>query len=72
MALDRAESIPARIETSKWLCDRQVAARLAKAFRGELVTQDPADEPAQSMLDRLRSERAAEVPDRRTGRCAKA
>ena len=30
-------------------------ATLAKAFRGELVPQDPADEPAQALLDRLRS-----------------
>jgi type I restriction enzyme S subunit len=31
-------------------------ALLAKAFRGELVAQDPADEPAEVMLERLRKE----------------
>ena len=30
---------------------------LAKAFRGELVPQDPTDEPAHILLDRIRAER---------------
>jgi type I restriction enzyme S subunit len=32
---------------------------LAKAFRGDLVPQDPTDEPASVLLDRIRQERAA-------------
>lgn len=32
---------------------------LAKAFRGELVPQDPDDEPASVLLDRIRAERAS-------------
>lgn len=32
---------------------------LAKAFRGELVPQDPNDEPASVLLDRIRAEREA-------------
>ena len=31
-------------------------AVLAKAFRGELVPQDPSDEPAEAMLARLKAE----------------
>lgn len=32
---------------------------LARAFRGELVPQDPSDEPASALLDRIRAEREA-------------
>ena len=31
---------------------------LAKAFRGELVPQDPGDEPASQLLHRIRTTRA--------------
>jgi type I restriction enzyme S subunit len=47
-------------------------ALLAKAFRGELVPQDPNDEPADAMLARLRGESPSPPPDpsakRRRGR----
>jgi type I restriction enzyme, S subunit len=36
---------------------------LAKAFRGELVPQDPNDEPASVLLDRIRAEREATGAD---------
>lgn len=39
------------------LCDRLEQATLAKAFRGELVPQNPDDEPASALLERIRAER---------------
>jgi len=46
-------------------------AVLAKAFRGELVPQDPNDEPASVLLERIRAEReaaAGSAPKRPRGR----
>lgn len=39
--------------------DTLARSLLAKAFRGELVEQDPNDEPASAMLERLAAERQA-------------
>jgi type I restriction enzyme S subunit len=39
------------------LCTRLEQATLAKAFRGELVPQDPNDEPASVLLEQIRAER---------------
>ena len=54
-------------ETSRaaLLLDHLDQAHLAKAFRGELVPQDPNDEPASVLLERIRAERAARPPARR-------
>ncbi|RYM09627.1 restriction endonuclease subunit S [Sphingobium cupriresistens] len=57
-----ADSVSARK-----LIDRLDQAVLAKAFKGELVPQDPADEPASSLLERIRAERAA-APKAKRGR----
>jgi type I restriction enzyme S subunit len=35
--------------------DKLTQSLLAKAFRGELVPQDPNDEPASALLARIRS-----------------
>lgn len=50
------------------LLDRLDMAILARAFRGELVPQDPADEPASVLLDRIRAELAASPAKARRGR----
>jgi type I restriction enzyme S subunit len=49
------------------LIDHLDQAVLAKAFRGELVPQDPNDEPATVLLERIRAERAAARPARERG-----
>jgi hypothetical protein len=43
--------------------DRLAPALLAKAFRGELVPQDPGDEPAAALLERIRAARATAEPE---------
>lgn len=41
------------------LIDRLDQAVLAKAFQGELVPQDPSDEPASVLLERIRAQRSS-------------
>ena len=53
----RADRLEAEAARARALLDRLEAAILAKAFRGELVPQDPADEPASLLLDRIRARR---------------
>lgn len=61
---DRLEAEAAR---ARELIDRLQAAILARAFRGELVPQNPDDEPASVLLDRTRAQRAA-APKPKRGR----
>ncbi|WP_288990447.1 restriction endonuclease subunit S [uncultured Sphingopyxis sp.] len=70
-ALTRADRMEAEGARARALIDRLEAAILAKAFRGELVPQDPNDEPASVLLDRIRAERAA-APKAKRGRRPKA
>ncbi len=47
--------------------DNLTASILSKAFRGELVPQDPNDEPAELLLKRLRAEREALATNKKKG-----
>lgn len=49
-----ADRLQARLAAAQNAVDRLTPSLLAKAFRGELVPQDPADEPAAELLARLR------------------
>jgi type I restriction enzyme S subunit len=49
-----ADRIEARLATARKTVERLTPATLAKAFRGELVPQDPNDEPAEKLLESLR------------------
>ena len=51
-----ADRIEARLATAQKTVERLTPATLAKAFRGELVPQDPNDEPASALLERIRKE----------------
>lgn len=66
-AIARADRLEAEAARARALLDRLETALLAKAFRGELVPQDPNDEPAQILLDRIRTHRAA-APKVKRGR----
>lgn len=57
--------------SARRLIDRLDQAVLTKAFRGELVPQDPEDEPACVLLERIKAERGA-APKARRGRRATA
>ena len=66
----RIDRLTAEAARAAHLLDRLDERLLATAFRGELVPQDPADEPAEALLARIR-ETHAWVPRSRRGRRAR-
>ena len=50
-----ADGIEARVGKARGQVDKLTQSILAKAFRGELVPQDPNDEPAEKLLARIRA-----------------
>jgi type I restriction enzyme, S subunit len=63
-----ADRLEARLTRAQTAVDRLTPSLLAKAFRGELVPQDPADEPAAELLKRLAQSRPAATPKTRKPR----
>lgn len=61
-----ADRLEARLQTAQTATERLTPALLAKAFRGELVPQDPNDEPASELLKRLAT--TASSPAHKRGR----
>jgi type I restriction enzyme S subunit len=63
-----ADQLEARLDAARKVVDRLTPALLSKAFRGELVPQDPSDEPASVLLERIRAARQAEAGAGKTSR----
>jgi type I restriction enzyme S subunit len=64
-----ADKIETRYTKAKAMLDKLPQSILAKAFRGELVAQDPNDEPASVLLERIKLEKeklAAEKKGKKT------
>ncbi|MEJ8433412.1 restriction endonuclease subunit S [Xanthomonas oryzae] len=64
-----ADQLEAKVAAAQQRIDALTQSLLAKAFRGELVPQDPSDEPASVLLERIRTQRAA-APKPKRGRKA--
>lgn len=62
-----ADQLEAKVSEAKTRIDRLTQSILAKAFRGELVPQDPNDEPACVLLERIQAQRAS-APKAKRGR----
>ena len=56
-----ADRIESHLNETQTTVDRLTPSTLAKAFRGEHVPQDPNDEPATTLLARIREQRIAEA-----------
>ncbi|PZP30127.1 MAG: restriction endonuclease subunit S [Roseateles depolymerans] len=57
-----AARLETRLQAAQTAAERLTPALLAKAFRGELVPQDPNDEPASELLKRLTAQRPPARP----------
>lgn len=66
-----ADQLEAKVASAKTRIDHLTQSILAKAFRGELVPQDPNDEPASVLLERIKAQHAA-APKAKRGRKASA
>ena len=52
-----ADQIEARLAQPRLQVDQLTSSLLARAFRGHLVPQDPTDEPAEKLLEHIKSSR---------------
>lgn len=66
-----ADQLETRLSDARKQVDNLTQSILTKAFRGELVPQDPSDEPASALLARISAQRAA-APKPKRGRKAAA
>lgn len=64
--LSKADRVEKQYLDAKARLDRLTQSILAKAFRGELVPQDPNDEPAEKLLERILAEKELSKPKKTT------
>jgi len=60
-----ADQLETKVTTAQQRINTLTQSLLAKAFRGELAAQDPNDEPASTLLERIRAQRAADPKPKR-------
>ena len=63
-----ADRLETRYHTARARLDQLTPALLAKAFRGQLVPQNPDDEPAAVLLERVRAGRDSEAKSKKPGK----
>jgi hypothetical protein len=65
---EASNRLAAEANNARKLIDHLDQSVLAKAFDGQLVPQDPRDEPASALLERIRAERGkgSDTPSKRT------
>jgi len=64
LLLSNVDKLMSQVASARARVDSFMPAILAKAFRGELLPQDPNDEPASVLLQRLRGERQGHTESR--------
>lgn len=65
-----ADQLEAKVASAKSRIDHLTQSILAKAFRGELVPQDPNDEPASVLLERIKAQRESAPKAKRSRKAA--
>jgi type I restriction enzyme S subunit len=65
--LSNIDAMQTEVESDLKRADRLRQAILKRAFEGKLVPQDPSDEPARVLLERIRAERGVECRGSRKG-----
>ncbi|WP_232241588.1 restriction endonuclease subunit S [Pseudomonas carnis] len=63
-----ADQLEAKVTSAKNCIDHLTQSILAKAFRGELLPQDPKDEPASVLLERIKAQRTSAPTVKRDGK----
>lgn len=63
-----ADEVEQRVAAATTHTNHLTQSILARTFRGELVPQDPCDEPASVLLERIKQERAKNEMEKKTGK----